>query len=188
MRVPAPAVSHVQTLTETFLPHLRPAQQRGVAEWVTGVLEAQSGCEAAVLSALAPLGLPEHATRARLREVLCAGEDRAAPWLVSRQVCKSVVLAVGWGRGPSQRRSVGRQRQGWRVLPAQQRHRLGAEIAPADLPLVVLLGQQRPDQPDGRRRLGKMPTTFVRRLTSLLSRSSGLVLQIWRQCSRGKAR
>jgi hypothetical protein len=36
--------------------------------------------------------------------------------------------------------------------------------------------------------LGKMPTTFVRRLISLLSRSSGLVLQILRQCSYGKCR
>ena len=36
--------------------------------------------------------------------------------------------------------------------------------------------------------LGKMPTTLVRRLISLLSRSSGLVLQILRQCSCGKCR
>ena len=70
---PVPAVSHVQALTETFLPHLRPAQQRGVAEWVVGVLDAESGCERAVLTALEPLGLPEHATRARLRELLCDG-------------------------------------------------------------------------------------------------------------------
>ena len=103
MRVPAPAVSHVQTLTETYLPHLRPAQQRGVAEWVTGVLEAKSGCEAAVLSALAPLGLPEHATRARLREVLCAGEDRAAPCAVEvdLEACFAPLLAwvVAWWVG-----------------------------------------------------------------------------------------
>ena len=42
--------------------------------------------------------------------------------LVSRQVCKSVVLAVGRGRGPCPRRSIGGQGQGWRVLPAQERH------------------------------------------------------------------
>src|SRR5690349_5352804 len=35
-------------------------------------------------------------------------------------------------------------------------------------------------------RLGKMPTTSVRRLTSLLRRSCGLLLQICRQCSCGK--
>src|SRR5438128_6336331 len=35
-------------------------------------------------------------------------------------------------------------------------------------------------------RSGKMPTTSVRRRTSRFSRSWGLLLQIWRQCSRGK--
>ena len=36
--------------------------------------------------------------------------------------------------------------------------------------------------------LGKMPTTLVRRLISLFNRSSGLVLQILRQCSWRKCR
>ncbi len=36
-------------------------------------------------------------------------------------------------------------------------------------------------------RLGKMPTTSVRRRISRLSRSCGLLLQIWRQCSFGNA-
>ena len=43
---------------------------------------------------------------------------------------------------------------------------------------------------DGRttaRSLGKMPTTRARRLTSLFSRSRGLVLQIFAQCARGNA-
>ena len=35
--------------------------------------------------------------------------------------------------------------------------------------------------------LGKMPTTSVRRLISLFSRSSGLFDQICRQCATGKA-
>ena len=35
-------------------------------------------------------------------------------------------------------------------------------------------------------RFGKMPTTSVRRRISLLSRSSELLLQSWRQCSFGK--
>jgi hypothetical protein len=34
--------------------------------------------------------------------------------------------------------------------------------------------------------LGKMPTTFVRRCTSLLTRSSPLVVRIWRWCATGK--
>ena len=50
-------------------------------------------------------------------------------------------------------------------------HRLGPEVAPAVLPLVVLLGEDHPDQADEEARLGKMPTTAVRRLISLLSRS-----------------
>ena len=68
MGVPVPAVSHVRSRLETYLPALRPAQQRGLAEWVTGVLAASSGCEAAVVAALEPLGLEPQALRARLRE------------------------------------------------------------------------------------------------------------------------
>lgn len=76
---PVPAVSPVQELTERFLPHLRPAQQRGLAAWVAGLLAAESGCESAVLARLETLGLPAPATRARLREVLGDGAERAAP-------------------------------------------------------------------------------------------------------------
>src|SRR4051794_2013883 len=84
--VPLPAVSHVQALTETYLPHLRPAQQRGLAEWVAGLLDAESGCEAAVLRALVADGGARHATRARLRELLCDGAERAAPCATSLDV------------------------------------------------------------------------------------------------------
>lgn len=104
MCVPLPAVSHVTETLETYLPHLRPAQQRGIAEWVAGVLAAGSGCEAAVLAALEPLGLPEHATRARLREVLRDGAERDAPCAVSLEVegCFAPLLAwvVAWWTGP----------------------------------------------------------------------------------------
>jgi DDE family transposase len=93
---PLPAVSHVRALTETFLPHLRPAQQRGIAEWVVGVLAAESGCEQAVLTALEPLGLPEHATRARLREVLCDGTERAAPCATSLDVETCFAPLLAW--------------------------------------------------------------------------------------------
>jgi hypothetical protein len=86
----------VHALLETFLPHLRPAQQRGVAEWVAGVLEAQSGCEHAVLSALAPVGAPVEATRARLREVLADGTDRAAPCAISLDVEACFAPLLGW--------------------------------------------------------------------------------------------
>lgn len=93
---PASAVSHVQSLLATHLPGLRPAQQRGLAEWVVGVLDAESGCEAAVLAELVTQGLPAHATRARLREVLCDGADRAAPCATSLDVEACFAPLLGW--------------------------------------------------------------------------------------------
>jgi hypothetical protein len=93
---PVPAVSHVQALTETFLPQLRPAQQRGLAEWVSGVLDAQSGGEAAILRAVAPLGRARHALRARLREFLCDGADRAKPCATSLEVEACFAPLLAW--------------------------------------------------------------------------------------------
>ena len=119
---PLPAVSPVQGLTETYLPHLRPAQQRGVAEWVVGVLAAQSGCEQAVLAALEPLGLPPHATRARLREVLCDGADRAAPCGIGLEVeaCFAPLLAwvLSWWVGETVPLALGTQTVGSVLRPA----------------------------------------------------------------------
>ena len=103
MSHPVPAVSHVQEVLEEFLPALRPAQQRGLAEWVTGVLAADSGGESAVLAALAREGLETQAARARLREVLCDGAERAAPCATSLDVeaCFAPLLAwvVSWWAG-----------------------------------------------------------------------------------------
>jgi DDE family transposase len=61
------------------LPDLRPAQQRGLAAWVYGTIQATSGCESAVLRELLTEGGQWEAWRARLREFLCDGEDKAAP-------------------------------------------------------------------------------------------------------------
>jgi hypothetical protein len=83
-------------LLETHLPHLRAAQHRGLAEWVVGVLAAQSSCETAILTALAPLGVPEHAARARLREVLCDGAERAAPCATSLDVETCFAPLLAW--------------------------------------------------------------------------------------------
>ncbi len=59
---------------------------------------------------------------------------------------------------------------------------------PAGLgPFVILLGQHRADQPDDGAAAGEDPDTSVRRRISLFSRSCGLLLQICRQTSRGKA-
>lgn len=103
MGIPVPAVSHVQSLVETYLPQLRPAHQRGLAEWVAGVLAAESGCEAAILAALTPLGVEPQALRARLREFLYDGADRAAPCAISLDVetCFAPLLAwiVAWWEG-----------------------------------------------------------------------------------------
>jgi hypothetical protein len=93
---PAPAVSHVHDLVAAFLPDLRPAQRRGVAEWVAGVLAAGSGLEQEVLAALAEEGMPVDATRARLREVLRDGADRAAPCAVGLAVETCFAPLLGW--------------------------------------------------------------------------------------------
>ncbi len=93
---PLPAVSHARALLETRLPHLRPAQHRGLAEWVAGVLAAQNGCEAAVVAALTPLGEAAHATRARLRETLCEGRERAAPCATSLEVETCFAPLLAW--------------------------------------------------------------------------------------------
>lgn len=95
MSHPVPAVSHVQTLTEELLLDVRPAQQRGLAEWVSGVLAADSGLESAVLAALEPEGGGVEATRTRLRELLCDGAERAAPCAISLdgEACFAPLLA-----------------------------------------------------------------------------------------------
>jgi hypothetical protein len=51
----------------------------------------------------------------------------------------------------------------------------------------VHIGQDRADEPDDGGGVGKMPRTRARRLISLLTRSKGLVLQIFGQCGRGNA-
>ena len=96
MCVPVPAVSHVRSLLETHLPALRPAQHRGLAEWVAGVLATGSGCEAAILAALAPLGVEPQALRARLREFLYDGAERAAPCAVSLDVEACCAPLLAW--------------------------------------------------------------------------------------------
>ena len=61
-----------------------------------------------------------------------------------------------------------------------------SEVAPlGDRPFVVELNDHRGDERDTAASLGEMPTTLVRRLISPLSRSSGFVDQILRQCLRG---
>jgi hypothetical protein len=93
---PVPAVSHVAEDVATYLPLLRRAERGGLALWVVGLLVAQSGCERAVLTAMAPLGYATHALRARLREWLCDGADRAAPCGISLDVTACFAPLLGW--------------------------------------------------------------------------------------------
>ena len=62
-----------------------------------------------------------------------------------------------------------------------------AEVASAFDPVVVLLGQDGSDEAVRESRAGKMPTTSVLRRISRLSRSRGLLDQIWRQIALGNA-
>lgn len=102
---PMPAVSHVEDLVETFLPQLRRAERSGLALWVVSLLVAESGCEQAILTAMTPLGYAAHALRARLREWLYDGADRAAPCGTRLEVegCFAPLLAwvLAWWGGPS---------------------------------------------------------------------------------------
>jgi len=87
---------------ETHLPHLRPAQRRGLALWVYGAVLAGSACQAAVVLALRPL-LATHAARQSLREWCYAGADKAVPCRTEVEVaaCFAPLLrwVLAWWRG-----------------------------------------------------------------------------------------
>ena len=60
------------------MPQLRDAQIRGLAHWTHGTITAGSGCQSAVVKALAFMG-KVGSVRQRLREWLRDGSDRARP-------------------------------------------------------------------------------------------------------------
>jgi hypothetical protein len=70
VRVPS-EVYQMQASIQEYFPHLRAAQQQGLAWWVYGVILAQSACQSAVVTALLAWG-QWHALRQRLREWLYA--------------------------------------------------------------------------------------------------------------------
>ena len=73
------------------------------------------------------------------------------------------------------------------VARGEERHGGFGEVAALrDLPFVVGLEHDGGDESETAASLGKIPTTLVRRLISPLSRSSGFVDQILRQCASGK--
>jgi hypothetical protein len=93
--VPAPCYQLDAVLAEQ-LPDLRPAQRRGLALWVEGTVLAQSGCQDAVVNALAPLGHAPHATRQQLREWTYDGSERAAPCATSLDVAGCFAPLLRW--------------------------------------------------------------------------------------------
>src|SRR5262245_37570474 len=85
-------LAHVQE----HLPDLRPAQQRGLAEWVTGTLLAGSACETSVLDALTDTPTAPHAARERLRAWLYDGADRPAPCHTQVEVSECFAPLLQW--------------------------------------------------------------------------------------------
>jgi hypothetical protein len=93
--VPVPCYQ-VEDLLAAQLPHLRLAQRAVLALWVLGTVVARSGCQTAVLAALAPLGHGHHATRQRLREWTYAGADRVAPCATTLEVASCFAPLLRW--------------------------------------------------------------------------------------------
>jgi hypothetical protein len=94
MRFPCERYQMEQTLAH-YLPHLRPAQRRGLVLWVYGTILAQSACQNAVLTALLAGGA-WHALRQRLREWLYDGGDKAAPCQIQLDVSQCFAPLRQW--------------------------------------------------------------------------------------------
>jgi Transposase DDE domain len=78
-----------------YLPHLRPAQRRGLAWWVYGTMLAQSACQNAVITALLTVGA-WHGWRERLRDWLYDGPDKAAPCQTQLEVTTCFAPLLRW--------------------------------------------------------------------------------------------
>lgn len=101
MRFPSESYQLAGLIAE-HLPHLRPAQQRGLAAWVYGTILAKSACQNAVIAALSALG-QWNTIRQYLRELFYDGADKAAPCASQIDLeCCFVPLTrwlLGWWRG-----------------------------------------------------------------------------------------
>lgn len=105
-----PVYYQIADALDRHFPALRPAQRRGLALWVWGLLLARRGTETAVAVALSAWGGSVSTLRQRLREWLYDGADKAAPcatqveadacfaplaaWVLSGWRGKEVPLAV----------------------------------------------------------------------------------------------
>src|SRR5262245_58409381 len=78
------------------LPHLRPAERRGLARWVWGTLGAGTACLNAVATELVVQGWTWAAARETLREWLHAGPERAAPCAPTLDVTTCFAPLLAW--------------------------------------------------------------------------------------------
>ena len=85
----------MQVTLAQHLPHLRPAQRRGLAWWVYGTILAGSACQTAVLAALSLLG-GGAAQRQQLREWTYAGAEKAAPCATQVEVRQGFAPLLRW--------------------------------------------------------------------------------------------
>ena len=94
MCVPA-SLYQLQHACQRFFPHLRPAQQRGLALWVLGTILARSVCQSSVVCALSVFA-NSHALRQRLREWLYDGCDRRCACSTSLEVETCFAPLLRW--------------------------------------------------------------------------------------------
>ena len=96
MRLPAEA-SRISSFVATVCPSLSPAQQRGLSQWVFGVLLADAGCESAVVDALAAAtGEQAEAIRQRGREWLRDGPDKLVPCAATVEPATCFATLLRW--------------------------------------------------------------------------------------------
>lgn len=94
MRFPSVVYQMHQEIAEHF-PNLRPSQQRWLALWVFGMIQAKSATQSAVVAALLPWG-NEETLRQYLREGLYDGKDRAAPCSTQIHVRDCFPALLAW--------------------------------------------------------------------------------------------
>jgi hypothetical protein len=116
-----PELDPMEAVLAEHLPHLRPAQRRGLALWVCGAILAHSACPSAVLAALLlPARGGYHALRQRLREWLYDGADRAAPCAteIAIEHCFAPLLrwVLAWWRGGELALAIDATARGERVV------------------------------------------------------------------------
>jgi len=92
--------STIRAQIATHLPHLTRPQQRGLAEWVLGVLLAGTGCQTRVAAALtAATHTPVATVQQRLREWLRDGADKACPGATQVELAPCFAALLRWVLG-----------------------------------------------------------------------------------------